>query len=215
MNRLEIAKAVNALAGTQGVVTTTEGVTGYQEVLLQFIDKGYREIQVYRKNWKFMQSFVQAALNGLDQVFEDADIALVDKVIYNKAELRQVPYEDWILRDHPSGPPSEYTISPLNGSIIFNLPDAPYIVDVYYWHVPDNMTLNVDVPVLPVQYHDIIIYKGCMGLGTYLGNYDLVNENQELYDIAMGQMLRTECPEMHVKTKPWVTGNNYHRRNWV
>lgn len=215
MNRLEIAKAVNGLGGTQGVVTTTEGVTGYQALLIQFVDKGYREIQVYRKNWNFMRRLLQAPLSTVLNSYSNADIALVEKVVYDLTELKRIDYDQWILRTHPVGPPSEYTISDLDGSIIFNDLDALYNVDVYYWSVPDNMTLNVDIPILPVKYHDILVYKGCMGLGTYLGNYDLLNENQELYDIAMGQMLRTECPEMHLKAAPFVTGNNYHRRNFV
>jgi hypothetical protein len=216
MNRLEIARAVDAAAGTQGTVDSTESLTGYQALLVQFVDQAYQQIQVYRKNWNFMRESALIPLSTILKTYTNADIALVEKIIYNKTELTRVDYADWILRDHTSGPPAEYTISDLNGSIIFNTLDATYITSrVYYWSVPDIMTVNADIPILPVKYHELIIYKSLMGLGTYLGNYDLINEYSELYDIGMGQMLRTECPEMKLKARPWVTGNRYHLRNFV
>lgn len=204
MNRLAIARMVDTLAGTQGTLDTTEGLTGYQATLINFIDLAYQQIQVYRKNWNFMRETIQIPLSTTLATYTNTDIALVEKVIYDQVELQKVDYADWLLRDHPSGPPSEYTISSLDGSIIFNTLDGTYTPDLFYWSVPDIMTLNADVPILPVKYHEIIVYKGLMALGTYLGNYDLINEYSELYDIGIGQMLRTECPEIIIKTSPWV-----------
>ena len=215
MNKLRIAKDVNALGGAQGTVTTTEGVSGYQEVLVLFIDKGYTQIQEHRNNWKFMRKMAQTPLNSTTNTYVNADIAKVEKIIYNQTKLKFVPYADWILRDHATGAPAEYTISDIDSSVIFNPLDATYLTDLYYWSVPDVMTLNSSIPVLPIQYHDLLVFKGLMGLGTYLGNYDLVNEYSEKYDIMMGQMMRTECPQIELKAEPFATGSNYHRRNFV
>lgn len=215
MNRLQIAKDVNTLAATQGVVETTENSFGYQTVLLLQVDTGYNKVQLHRKDWNFMRKLVQAPLDLTTDTFIDADIAKIEKVIYDKEELREVPYETWILKDHNTGRPEEYTISDLDGSLIFNPSDQAYVVDVYYWSVPDIMLLDTSIPILPVQYHYVLVYAGLMALGSYLGNFDLINTYQTEYDIIMGQIMRTECPEKRLKAPPFVTGNSYGRRGFV
>ena len=204
MNRLQIAQTINTLAGTQGTVSTTESPTGYQAALILFIDQGYTEIQKYRDEWKFMRREVLMPLSATVSTFTNTDISKIDRVRYERDELKQVAYDDWIVTEHKEGVPTEFTDNPGTRELTFNPSDAPYLPTLYYWAVPDIMTLNGDIPVLPVEFHNLLVYKALVGLGSYLGNYDLVNEYSFQYETMMGQMMRSQLASKRLKTLPWV-----------
>jgi len=132
------------------------------------------------------------------------DIDIVDRIIYNKSILREVPYDDWVIKDHKLGKPVEYTRSPIDDSIIFNPSDMDYLLTLQYTKVPDVMTVNTSVPVLPIKFHTIIVYKALIGLGSYLGNYDLISKYSLKYSIEIGQLMRSQIPQTFVRTPPLV-----------
>ena len=207
MNKLQIAKNINTLAGTQGVIDTTENVTGYQSVLILLLDQAYTEIQKYRAEWKFMKKLVQAPLNVSLNTYSNTDISKIDRVVDQVAykELKEIPYEKWIMSEHSiTGPPIEWTKHETNDTYTFTPPDDTYLVDIYYWSIPDVMTENSSIPVLPVEFHNLIVYKALVGLGSYLGNFDLTHEYSYQYDVMMGQMMRSELESKQVKTLGWV-----------
>ena len=150
MNRLAIARLINTLAGTQGTVDTTEGQSGYQATLVTFLDQAYNDIQVFRDNWLFMRQSVSVPLNVSLATYSNDDIADVTRVYYNKRELRYVYYDKWVLQDHATGEPREYTVNPATNELTFNPSDATYLVTLDYQRVPDIMTTNSAIPILPL-----------------------------------------------------------------
>ena len=204
MNRLEIAQDVNTLAGTQGTIDTTESITGYQAVLLKAVDKAYKDIQLYRNDWDFMKLEADIPLTTLVKTYSNVDIAKVDKIIYDQKIIDRVEYADWILRDHDTGTPREYTVNRATGLITFNTLDASYQPKLHYYRNPNKMTVNGSIPIVPLRYHDAITYKALMILGTYLGNYDLISEYSVQFAILMGAMMRDYVPSRSFITQPLV-----------
>lgn len=204
MNRLQIAQLINTLAGTQGVIDSTENSTGYQTVLISLMDTGYAEIQNFREQWKFMKRHIQVPVNTTTYEIAFPTVKLIEKLIYDQVELKEIAYSNWILTDHTTGPPAEWSWNDTGDILLVNPPDTSYIIDLYYWQNPDVMTLNADIPVLPLSYHNLLVYKTLIGLGSYLGNFDLINEYTFQYESMMGQMMRTELEGKRVKTLAWV-----------
>ena len=204
MNKLAIARLVNTLAGTQGVVDTTENVSGYQNTLITFIDQAYSDIQLYRKDWKFMKAKTDAALSTSINTYSDSDIAYIERILYGTKVLEEIDYDTWILNTHPTGEPTEFTIDPYDDSIIFNPSDTNYIVTIQYKRVPDILTVNTSVPILPVRFHNIVAYKALIGLGSFLGNVDLIDRYANKYSVELGQLMRSQLPMKYLKTSPLV-----------
>lgn len=204
MNRLKIAQLINTLAGTQGTVDTTVGVSGYQTALIEFMDSGYNDIQIYRDSWKFLQGTVDIPLNITVNTYSNDDVAKVTRIIYNKRVLKEILYEDWVLQDHKEGKPVEFTTNPYTDEIEFNPLNDTYIVALQYQKVPDVMTTNSDIPIIPERFQRIIAYKALIGLGSYLGNYDLITKYSNKYSIELGALMRSQVPVKFVTTAPLV-----------
>ena len=204
MNKLQIAQLINTLAGTQGTVDTTEGTSGYQATLVEFLDQAYNDIQIFRESWKFMQGTVDIPLNIALNTFSSDDIAKGTRIIYDKRVLKEIPYEVWVLRDHPANKPVEWTVNPYTDELEFNTLDGTYIVTLQYQKVPDELTSNLDTPLLPKRFHGIIAYKALIGLGSYLGNYDLITKYSNKYSIELGALMRSQVPVKFLTTKPLV-----------
>lgn len=204
MTRLELAKLINKLAGTQGTVDTTVNTTGYQSTLIAFLDQAYNDLQIFRDTWKFMREEAPIPLSTIVDSYSSDDIATVDRIIYNKRLLREIPYDDWILSDHATGKPVEYTVDPSDDSITFNPSDTDYILTLQYYKVPDLMETNSAVPILPVRFHNVLAYKALIGLGSYLGNDDLITRYSLKYSIELGQLMRSQVPKKMITTRPLV-----------
>lgn len=206
MNRLKICQDVNDLAGTQGRIDDTVSPVGYQSALIRTVDKCYNDIQIYRKYWHFMRDTVQAPLSTTVNTFTDDNIATVNSVIYEYRTLKPINYDDWLIREWTgTDKPKYYTRNPATGEFSFNPLDASYIVDIHYWTVPDVMTTNGSIPILPTEYHDLIIYKSILSLGgSYLGNYDLAQGYATSYSFMLGEMMRTQLPTKRMKVRPFV-----------
>lgn len=205
MNRLTIAQTVNTLAGTQGTVDSTTSPVGYQSVLINMVDRAYNDIQIMRKDWKFMRGTVNILVNETDSSYSNpSEIAEVERVIYDKDPLRFIHYDTAILRDYTPGKPTYYTVNPLDNTITINDLDTSYTCTVQYYRTPDVMTANTSIPIIPAQYHSVIVYKTLIDLGAYLGNYDLITNYGNKYSIEIGHLMRSQLPKKVLKPRPLV-----------
>lgn len=211
MNKLTISQQVNTLAGLQGTIDSVTSTSGYQAVLITMVDKAYSDIQTYRDDWMFMRKSVQAPLSTTLNTFSDTDIDTIRYILYDKNKLVEWDHDRWLITDH-TGPdkPHQYTFNHEEVEYEFNVLDADYLADVYYIRVPDVMTLGSSTPIIPEQYQSLIVYKSLIDLGSYLGNYDLVQNYSLAYSVEMGQMMRAQIPQKTVTTPPLVYG-----RSWV
>ncbi len=196
MNKLEIARLINTLAGTQGTIDTTEGTSGYQVALVGFLDQAYSDIQLYRNNWKFMRRTAEIPLNRVDPLYtySNDDIDTVSRIYLNYRVLKYIDYDLWVLKEHQEAQPTEYTVNSFTDEIEFNPLDSTYIVTMDYQKVPDVLSSNSAVPILPTRFHSLIAYKALTGLGSYLGNPDLITKYTLKYSMELGSLMRSQVP---------------------
>ncbi len=205
MNKLEIARLVNTLAGTQGIIETTDGLTGYQSTLVTMIDQAYEDIQVYRPSWLFLQATVDIPLNETLNTYQPIGLSKITRILHNQQILKEVDYTRWLLESHTNkGKPTVWTYNPYSKEIEFNQLDGDYITTLQYQKVPDILANSFSIPVLPVEFHSLIAYKAVIDLGSYLGNPDLVSKYSLKYSFGIGQLLRSQTPPMHLKAPAFV-----------
>lgn len=205
MNRLKICQDVNNLGGLQGQIDDTVSPVGYQHALIKMVDKAYSDIQTYRKYWHFMRRKELFSVDEVVDFYANDDIALVDRVVYNKRPLYFVNYDDFLLKTYKPSKPTFYTVDPATAEIFINPLDTTYILGIQYFKNLDVMTANSDVPILPSRYHDLITYKALMDLGSsYLGNYDLASTYSLKYSMLLGSMMRTQLPSKKLRARPFV-----------
>ena len=206
MDRLTLCQKVNEKAGTQGSLESTTNINAYQQVLVGMVDTAYNDIQLIAKGeCKFMRLDVSPTIASTDPTYTNADIRKVRKIIYNKNELTLVDYDDWLMVDHSTGEPLEYTVNPASGVITFNPLDTNYTVTVQYLRVPAAMTGDYDIPILPAGDHWVIVWKALHDLGAYVGNWDLISNYGTQYSIDVGHLLRSQNPQREIAKKPFVT----------
>lgn len=205
MNFLEIAKEVNIASGLQGDVDTITSPTGIQRSLIHLINSAYLDIQMLRQDWAWMRT------NGVfSWNFESNDPKVnsgIHKYLlihYNHKPLEFIDYEEWLLNSYTykTGIPEKFTLLPETNGIIINPADAYYNVEYRGIKVPESLTSNVQVPLLPVFYHNIIVYKSAYEIGLFLGNAEIMNINLGKYDFLLGSLMRSQNLPKRIIQRP-------------
>lgn len=102
-----------------------------------------------------------------------------------------------------TGTPDTYTVHPLNNSIIFKpLPDVAYAMTVSYYVKPLLLTENAQVPYLPIEHHNCIVYKALERVANHYSNMAIYDKYAGEAAIALGQLYRSYIPAQSVQINP-------------
>lgn len=189
MNRLSLALFVRRKCGISGSNATTIGAIGEWSDVVAAVDEAYENVQTSRHDWLFLRtafSFTTIAQQG-EYAHASAPLSLTDFgswiddefTIYKTAvtnEQRLSHWKDydqfrnvWLFGSQRSqySQPTCITISPTKSLILGPAPeDTSYTIQGFYQAVPDVMTADADIPILPVRFHKIIAYEAIKLLGV-------------------------------------------------
>lgn len=218
---LEIATAVNKKLGTQGTILDVTSPTYYQSIIIQSINDGYLELQLYRDNWKWMSAIADFDM-VVDQRTYDPDNTLVvssanfgkwdtDMILYHKStgksQIREQHYDNYVLRDYenqPSGTPSTFAVHPVTKALLFNTPDETYSIEAHYYITPEQLEINSDVPILPAKFHNLLVYRATEETALSMGDHTKHVKYQTMYNKMLGQLMREENPKKVLTQHPFV-----------
>ena len=114
---------------------------------------------------------------------------------YMEYESWRNNYEFGSLRQTQSRP-FGITITPDKSIGLYPFPINGYTVLGDYFAVPSNMTLDADIPSLPVQYHMAIVYRALMFYAVYESAGEGFSYAQMEFDRIMRRVSRTNLPEV-------------------
>lgn len=211
------------LTGMQGTgPSSVVNVVGIEEVLVRMVRDAYVDIQNRREEWNFLLLDGSVTLQtGVDTyefpaIFQTATPAfkkyktnsfrITDngKKIYLKYEERDV-LEARYLNDDIQKLPTQYAINPANNALIFKpIPDGLYTVNFRYWRSPEILLTDVQVPALPISFHNAIAYAAVAKMGVYLGSPELYQEYSQKADSVLGELMRMEIPKKRLFQRPMV-----------
>lgn len=211
MNFLELCQKVNLISGIQGSITDTNVASGIQGILVEAVRNGWLTIQNHRKDWTFMLDNVEWSTVADQEVYTPAEVFashsdgenlghyVKGRMMYEYTPLRYIhPYSYPLIDNTSTGPPDWYTIESSDNRIWMNTPNDSYVLTNYYWKQPQVLTASTDIPDLPDQYHDILIYKGIELFAIHIGNSELYQTYSKEYHKQLGVLMRTFLPSREV-----------------
>ena len=204
MNYLRIMQLTDMACGLQGDIDTVNNLKDIQVNIAEFVNLAYYDIQVMSDEWKFMQRTLVTSVSQIDPTILNASVGKWGKVYYSNREVRFVPYDEYLTSDWTvaSSTPKMYTIVPETNQMVFNNLDNSYAIKARYVIAPDVLEADSDVPVLPLRFHNILVYKAASDFGSWLGNSEIEDRNMTKYDTLLLQLKRSEIPSKMVNTVP-------------
>ena len=219
MNYLEIAQAVRILSGAQGVgPSSVVGASGYEAALVLFVKDAWIDIQNLREDWGFLEASKSFNTVVDKSNYSIADIFVADKddfKVWKKAsvvitiddrkryliQLDSELFEHRYLNQDVSGDPTYYMIS-LDHSLTLGLtPGRLLTIDAKYFKAPQVLKLDTDIPILPIAYHNLIVYRALQKMSIYLGTPEIFRGYSVEADKLTGSLLRSECPVKRIKDR--------------
>ena len=190
--------------------TSVIGQSGEMAELVTWIQAAYQDIQNLRPNWRFMRSeFTFPMIAGVNTYLPTA-VSLDDLATWIADDLRAyllpgdesgLTYETWddfrAVRDIgtvPSGRPTHFSVKPNNAVIFWPTPDDAYTCKGEYVIVPDELSSNTDAPIIPVQYHMLIVWRALINYGAALAADEKYNHGLNEYKRLIRAMEATQLP---------------------
>ena len=212
MNFLQLVQRLRMEAGVSGTgPVSVVAQTGEMAELVTWIQAAYQDIQNLRPNWRFMQDeFTFPMIAGVKAYLPSA-VSLDDLAIWLPDDVRAylvvadesaLTYEPWAdfraIRDMgaiPTGRPTHFSIKPNNALVFWPTPDDDYTCRGEYICVPDELSGNTDTPIIPAQYHMLIVWRALTSYGAALAAEEKYNHGLQEYRRLMKAMEATQLPD--------------------
>lgn len=206
-----LIQLVNDLERESGTIyqaqrlTTVVNPVGRQEKMVEWIIEAWRIIQNARGDWPWMRKEFQSALIPNQSRYAASDFSvtdfaawerdtptyspftLYDSAIGRKDErvLFPVTYQSWKIRwdrgEHDANRPIDYAIDNDRKFCVGGKPDKAYVVRGAYRRSAQILAADGDVPILPEQYHQIIVWRAMMLMGGHDEAVNVVAHAQSVY----------------------------------
>lgn len=210
-----------------GTSPTDVATTADPEVeIVGHVRMAWNDVQVMHPEWSFMSA--QGAFNttAAQRLYTVANIVaqiplyaylqpfngmyrhlLVNAVsvgVSDQTYCHFIPYENWrgnVDRGtRPSSKPTRFTVHP-DGSLEFDAtPDAVYRIALDYKRSIQTLTANGDIPLMPVEYHDLIAWKAVENYCITRQDRDRLGaQAKEKASDLLGQLAAVCLPELTIE----------------
>ena len=183
---LELAQDMRREAGLTGTgPTAVTGQSGIELRIVNGIKRAWIRIQKHPKDWKWMwqehdtgSGPLQSILNTTDYVLTDVGKTVYPNTFYSyltatgvtdRQKMTFMDYEAFKAKygsvNADAARPIVATIMP-NGQLrLHPKPDDVYSIEFEIQKAPQVLAANADVPEMPTQYHDLIVYEALKHFG--------------------------------------------------
>lgn len=180
------------------------------------LNSAYRNI-LGNQRWPFLEKQNRAItmVVGTDTYAMStiADLTQVDAIriendatneFYDLENKEQQEFRDFQHIDRQVDKPLYWSMV-ANNFVFWPVPDLPYMVVVDYIYKPPDLAVATDVPVLPLVYHDVIVWGAVMELAfrerDWLGRNFAEGMYQQKYkQMEEEYLLRQRQTSSHVKS---------------
>lgn len=186
----DLARETGTLAGGSSLATVV-GATSRAEKLVYWTAKAWRNIQLDRDDWLWMQAEFTSALVIGQKRYTSTNFGIASRfgywhqdsfylpyTIYDPAEgvddeteIKQIEYEIWREKydrqSHDNTRPIEWAISPAREFCVGPTPDKAFVIRGSYQKSPQTLAADADIPEMPVKYHDLIVWEAARLLSIH------------------------------------------------
>lgn len=191
MTYLQLVVRLASEAGVSGTMASVVGQTGESLRLVNWINSAYESTQNANTTWKFMRhGFTLNTVPGTDEyaygACTDTDLGsaivnfgrwatdtfkLYKTSVADETEVDCMDYADWrrIYRigSQTANRPTNATVLPSDKIGLGAKPDGVYVFSGDYYRSATTLSANGDIPVVPPQYHMVIVWRALMLYAQY------------------------------------------------
>lgn len=201
--RLSLCQDLRLLAGIPGNgPLTTINQTGEYALLVKWIGDAWREIQS-RHLWDWM--WEEAAVTILAGTSKTAGSIPAHRYVKDATRtsagpLRYLPWAEFNAA-YPSATitgesPTVWTIRPDKAFAVNALPTSDLALTVQRYTNPVEMAADADVPAMPSEHHQAIVYKALMLYGNFEEAGIVRNTAEAEYRRHLSQLGQTELEDI-------------------
>lgn len=220
MNRLSLAQRLRQEAGISGTGPTTSlAQVGEMGKVVDWIDTAYADIQNLHADWDFLRTDLTfPTISGTNTYAKTAIAAdemgewiqtsfrsyLTSTGVNGETLMSFVTWPDF--RDayvfgavrSTTGVPIFISQKPDTSLILWPTPNAIYTINGEYFKRPQAMTADLDIPLIPVKYHMIIVWRALMFYAGQANAPELYQVGQREYRRLLNQLQASQLPEMRL-----------------
>ena len=223
MNYLQLSQSLMQKCGISGSgLTTVTGQTGEAGRVTSWINEAYLNIQLAEPTWNWMRNQLSFVTTSGKYAYTPAECGVTDlggwkmnsfrryitsTGVRSEAYMTDIKYDafrDTYLFGNmrlSTGDPRYIAEGPdltLNLGLIPG--DVGYTVVGEYYRAPSAMVLSADLPLMPAQFHMIVVYRAMMMYGMYESAAEVLQEGQQLYSAMLRRLMRDQMDD--VSTAP-------------
>ncbi|HEY5799977.1 MAG TPA: hypothetical protein VIT92_07140 [Burkholderiaceae bacterium] len=201
------------IAGSGPASVTNQ--TGEMGKVVGWIARAYRDVQRLHQNWNFLRAEFSFPTIVSTAVYAPTAISLTklrrwktDTVrvyltsvgVTDEQNLTFVPWDDFRAyflmgaNSLQAGRPQRFSVKPDNSLVVWPLPDAAYTITGEYFKRPQEMEESADVPLIPDEFQDILVWKALMYYGAQEGAPESYAFGQKEYGRRLFELRCNQLP---------------------
>lgn len=215
---LQLCQSLAKEAGVSSTgPTTSVSQSGEMLRMVNWIQTAYEELQGNHPNWDFLRNDLSFNLIAGTATYTPTAAGLSELMTWKTDSLRAyltatgvndelcLTYMPWdVFRDvrliganrTASGRPMEFTVQPNNSITFWPNPSAVYTVVGEYWKRPQTMSLDADEPLMPRQFHMILVWQALMYFAPYEADPTTYANGERQYKKLISKLELDQLPEL-------------------
>lgn len=199
MQFIDIVKRLRQEAGIAGTgPTTVTAQTGELRRLVDWVASSWNDIQISKQDWLWMRGDFQFTCVPSQRIYTPAEAGIATRFSSwhlhstrlgltqnDETSLDVVSYDTfraaYIIGPQVSGRPINVTTTPAMSLGIGYTPDQAYVVKGEYQKTPQALTSDSDVPEMPAQFHEAILYSALKKYARYMAAPEIYADADENY----------------------------------
>lgn len=221
MTFLEICQRTRELAGIAGTgPSTTIGQSGELLRLVHWVQSSWIDIQNLHKSWNFLLNDLSFETTAGKGDYTLANIGAPNLRLLDSSSLRcQQTSMGYVNRQYMEAwdwhqfrdtyrfnnlvqaRPIRFAVDPKDKSLsLASIPDAGgYTITGRYWSKPVALTLDADVPSMPDEFHDLIMYMALSKYAGYEAASEVKSEALENKSRLLAALEADQLPDMYLE----------------
>lgn len=185
MNYLQLCEAVRRECGIQGPdFVDVSGVAGDFARIVNWVKDADLAIQSLWADWDFLWTTASFNTVAGTAVYTLSDLSITDLGTWQMDRFLRAPtsdtggklyeaaYKTWLevlsTGTQQQGEPSHVVRRPDNAIILHPIPDAVYAITGEYYKAPVALSTSTSTPLIPTQYHRVILALAKMYAGQWM-----------------------------------------------
>jgi hypothetical protein len=216
MTFLQLCKRLRMEAGIPGTGPITAiDQSGEIGRIVDWVSSAYEDIQNLRATWKFLRTSFTFSTMAAKQNYTLTDVSLTDLAVWKTSRdddltiYSSVSDEQYLIycpwdvfkgtylfgtNRTTTGRPTIATIKPDNSMSLWPIPNTVFTVIGEYYKKAQTMAVDSDEPLIPSQFHIIIVWKALMYYGAYSGSPDLYTHGEREYKHVLRKLEKNQLP---------------------